>query len=75
MFSPKAIKAKGKVKEETSLKDKEMATYNFYLGLDDDFDVIRNVVSMLPRDYDCVTKVTKLVDCDEEEIAKHKHVC
>lgn len=30
---------------------------------------------MFPIEYDCVTKVTKPVDYDEEEIKKHKLVC
>lgn len=33
------------------------------------------MVSVLPREYDCVTEVIELVDCNEEEMAKHKPVC
>lgn len=75
MFSPKAIKEKGKAKEEPPLRDDEMATNNFDLGLEDDSDVICNVVSVLPREYDYVTEVAEPEDCDEEEMARHKPVC
>lgn len=44
LFSPKAIKEKGKAKEETPLKEGEMETNNFDSGSEDDLDVICNLV-------------------------------
>lgn len=55
--------------------DSEMATDNFDSGLEDDFDVIYNVVSVLPWEYDFVTEVKEPVECDEKETVKHKSVC
>lgn len=50
MFSPKSIKVKGKAKEKTSPNGDEMVTSNFDSGSEDDFDVICNMVSVLPRE-------------------------
>lgn len=52
-----------------------MVTSNFDSGSEDDFDVICNIVSVLPRECDCIIEVTELVDCGEEEKAKHKPMC
>lgn len=30
---------------------------------------------MLLREYDCIIEVTELVDCDKEEMGRHKFVC
>lgn len=50
-------------------------TGNFDYGSEDHFDVLCNMVFVLPKDYDCVTKVDEPEDCEEEEIAKHKPLC
>lgn len=42
-------------------------TDNFNYGLKDDFDVLCNMVSVLSRKYDCVTKVAEFEDYEEEE--------
>lgn len=51
-----------------------MATNNFASRSKDDFEVICNVVLGLPREYDC-HRGDRTLDCDEEETAKHKHLC
>lgn len=63
------------MKEEMPLKDDEMADDDFDSGLEDDFDILCNVVSILPTDYDFVNEVAEPEDCDEEEMERHKHVC
>lgn len=75
LFSPNTVKAKGKEKDDASPNGDEMVISNFYSGSEDDFNIICNVVSVLPREYDCVTKMTELVYCNEEKMAKHKLVC
>lgn len=66
---------KGKAKKEVSANGDEIVTSNFDLGSEDDFNVICNVVSVLPREYVYVTEVTEPVDCDEEVMANHKPMC
>lgn len=46
--------------EETPLKDDEMVSDNFDSESEDDFNVICNVVLVLPRGYDCVAEVEEL---------------
>ena len=50
-------------------------TDNFDSGSVDDFNVLYNVVSVLPRENNCVTEVVEPEDCEEEEMVKHKLVC
>lgn len=52
-----------------------MATNDFDSGSEDNFDIICNVVSVLPREYDYITKVEEPLDYKEEEMVKHKTVC
>lgn len=40
-------------------------TDNFDSGSKDDFDVLCNMVSVFPREYDFVTKFSKPKDCEE----------
>lgn len=41
-----------------------------------DFDVLCNVVLMLPVEYDVVTEVTDVKEeCVAEEMAEHKPIC
>lgn len=75
LFSPKTSQSKGKAKEEVLSKEDELVTDNFDYGLKDDFDVLRNIVHVLPKEYDCVTEVAEPEDCEEEEMAKHKSMC
>lgn len=37
--------------------------------------MICNIVSILPRKYDCATELSKPTNCEEKEIMKQKHVC
>lgn len=73
-FSPKTSQSKGKAKEEVPSKKSKLVTDSFDSGSEDDFDVLCNVVFVLPKEYDCVTKVVEPDDCEEEEMAKHKDV-
>lgn len=75
LFSPKTIQSKEKVKEEVSSKEDELVKDNFDFRSEDDFDGLCNVVSVLPRDYDCVTWVVEPEDCEEEEMAIHMPIC
>lgn len=68
-------KAKGKtVKEAPPTKD-DMLTDNFDSGSKPNFEMIYNVVLILPIEYDCPTKVKELEECDEQEMARHMPVC
>ena len=57
-----------------SKKDK-LVTNNFESGSEDDFDVPCNVVSLLPREYDCAIEVSEPTNYEEEEMMTHKPVC
>lgn len=50
-------------------------TNNFFSRSEEDFEVLCNVVYVLPREYDRVTEVVEIKDCEEEELAKHKAIC
>lgn len=73
LFSPKTSLSKEKVKEGVS--SNKLVTNNFDSGPKDDFDVLCNMVSVLPREYDCVTVVVEPKYCEEEEMVRHKPVC
>lgn len=75
MFSPDPIKSKGEAKEGEPPKENELVIYNFDSGSKDNFDVICNMVLVLPMEYDCVTKVSKSADCEEVEMERHRLVC
>lgn len=75
LFSPKTSQSKDKVKEGVPSKENELVIDNFNFGSKDDFDLLCNVVSLLHREYDCMTEVVKPEDCEEEEMARHKSVC
>lgn len=75
LFSPKTSKSKGKAKEEVPSKEDKLVTDNFKYESEDDFDVLWNVVYVLPKEYDCVTEVDEPEDCEEKEMAKHKSMC
>lgn len=75
LFSPKTSQSKEKVKEKVPSKEDELVTNIFDFGPEDDFDVLCNMVSILPREYDCVIEVVEPEDCKEEEMARHKLVC
>lgn len=74
-FSPKTSQSKEKVKEEVPLKEDELVTYSFESGSEDDFDVLCNMVSVLPMEYNCVTEVTESEDYEEEEMGRYKPIC
>lgn len=70
LFSPQE-----KVYAVKSNHDKDMMTDDFDSDSDASLDIVCNVVSVLPREYDQVTEVEEPYDTDEMEMAKHKHVC
>lgn len=56
-------------------KDKEIGSNNFDSGSEDDLDIISNMISVLPLEYDVVTKVTEEEDGSAEEMDTHKPLC
>lgn len=58
-----------------SSKENELVKNNFNFGLEDDFDILCNMVSVLPREYGCVTEVAEPEDYEEDDMARHKLVC
>lgn len=75
LFSLDPVKLKGKAKEEAPYMEDKLVIDDFNSGSEDDFDVICNMVSLISREYDCVIKVSKPVDYEEEETTRPKHVC
>lgn len=75
LFSLKQVKSKGKEKEEVPSKEDELVTDNFESGLEDDLDMLCNMVSVLPREYDCAIEVSEPTSYVEEEMMNHKPVC
>lgn len=53
--------------------DDKMVSYNFDFGSKDGFNVICNVVSILPKEFDLVTEVIETKDdCFSEETKNDK---
>lgn len=67
--------SKGKANGEAPSKEDELVYDNIDSGSEDDFNVLCNVVFVLPREYDCVTELFESADCEEEEMPRHKLVC
>lgn len=59
MFYPKTTHTKTKIKEEEQAKKDALVTKNFDSESKGDFDVLCNIVFVLPREYDYVTEVTE----------------
>lgn len=74
LLSPKTSLMKGKGKENEQENEDDLMTDNFDFGSEGDFDVLCNVVSVFPYEYDRVTEVVKNEDYEEEGLVKHKPI-
>lgn len=70
---PAIVKPNGK--EYLLKEDDEMLIEIFDSGSENNFDVICNVVSMLPIEYNTITKVKEEENEVAEESANHKPLC
>lgn len=52
----------------------ELLTNNFDSGLEDSFDILVGVVSLMPREFDRITEVDDNDSITEKEMASHKPV-
>ena len=70
--------AKERIKEFVSrpvAKCSEEATDNFESESEESLNILVNMVSILPAEYDCLTEVEDSADVDAEEMALHKPTC
>lgn len=65
LFSSKTSQTKGKGKEDEQENEDDLITNNFDSGTEGDFDVLHNVVFVLPYEYDRVTEVVEKEDYEE----------
>ena len=56
-------------------KCSEEATDDFDSNSEDSLNILVNMVSILPAEYDCLTEVEDSADKDAEEMALHKPAC
>lgn len=53
----------------------EMLTDSFDSGSEDSLDILVGVVSVIPREFDRITKVEDTDNITEREMVAHKQVC
>lgn len=70
------IVIKSKDNDLISTKDNDMLTNNFETGFNDKLDIICNVVTILPIEFERATEVTEEDDvCLSKEITDHQPMC
>lgn len=75
IFPPLPAIVKPNGNEPLPKEDDKILTNNFNSGLENDFDVICNVVSVFPIEYVTITEVTEEENVLGEESANHKSFC
>lgn len=75
IFPPLLAIVKPNGNEPFPKEDDKILTNNFDSGLEDDFDVVCNVVSVFPIEYVTITEVTKEENMLGEESTNYKLLC
>lgn len=74
VVSPSITHKRGERKKYKAFEDDDMETNNFDSGSEPKLDIICNMISMLPLEYDTITTVFEEEGLDEE-LSSYKPMC
>lgn len=72
--SPNMEEETGKMVKEMPLIEYDMSTNDFDSDFEPSLDVVCNVISVLPVEYNCEMKVEEPPTSEEAEMARHKPI-